>query len=1321
MPFAPPAPDEVQTDSASAFSPPSPTEVDTKVNPFVPPKAHEVEDTPQVKANLDKQSVEESDMAFSRGMSKLTAIVKPRESLVPKSAVDFIGKWSLPGEAEQIANKLGMTKTAKVAGGLREATQDLVEFFTSIPGITMTVAGGGLPAAGKRAMAGAFTTYIAANAPEQWKAIQNAWQRGDTKEVTRIAANNVVNFTAAYQGGKFAIKGVEPVVAPKTKAEAIAPVAPLTAEALKQAEATPMENPGGALKDLPPEKQTKSNAVKDAMKAQFEALKAQTEKPPAVEGVRFDSKIEAGGKKLWQFTVQDNGPAHNAGFTVPVGSPESVIRAKVDALVKARTEIPPVSTTPAASPEIPHSPLAHVEGEVGAIKLKSTHEGTSNDAYGEAYARLQKLRPELFKPNGSAPDQVVQSLNDAGFRNVTTDNLFDTLLANHNEQVNIGAGKTPEARANKFQEAIQKNAQKPSAEPVSVAEMAIGTKFRIGGEEFTVKDINPDTGEVTVDDGRKFQRQQIPDGAILHVDKGSHEPAVEGSFQPEGKPTIQPKLGQGQKQGDLIASTQTEDFALTGEKGTDAERLQAAKENAARDSAEAKRIQDKQQQTLLPAGPGAATRPDLVTGPDLPVNPGNPDIYGVAERVRAERAAAGQVAPVPRGEGIAAPDSVEHGQELIASGADPQKIMSDFEKTKRLSADDMAVARAHGEKLFQTARKIESQFGTDSPEWRAAFDAGSKWDARSKVMQTEWHKTGQAQQGETDLDTGSFTGLQRAFKESTGKEFTPGQAIKAKEIVKRVHSANAANEGAQGRLFAELEKQIPKVGEAQKVVWERVKGYIEQGADDFDDIRNKVATDLGMKTDDVTRLISQNKTVKRLADDVWNKQQTARQMKDWAKRWVTDQAVPGYRRALAKIPRWMFSLKVGFHGTVALGTHAPMVAFQPRFWETYTRDFGKMYKMVGSPTYYENQIQDLVRRPNYITARRAGLINDPYSYEDFNNPGISQYFGRLTGMGNRGYSVLKILRQDMFDQMWSKLPKTSQIPEVAEAIADGLNHATGVVKGKAPKGANIALFAPRLEASRVMWLAGDPIRAVKAFADWKNADLGEKTFAINQVKEKAVVAGTMFTLLAINQGFLSATGSKQKINMTDPMKSDFLKFKVAGVDISYGNPMITMARLPVRLAAIREKGGSGKLAKLIYPDESMANEVVKYVRSQLSPFASAVADIATKGDYANRPLPKMPLSGAQLPMPKRLASQGVKPYTWPELTIEQVLPIPAEEAVRDVWAKGMGMSSKQMKEYWTALAKAMVMGATGSRINDDYELKHPSQPPVDTNAVAGQP
>ena len=178
----------------------------------------------------------------------------------------------------------------------------------------------------------------------------------------------------------------------------------------------------------------------------------------------------------------------------------------------------------------------------------------------------------------------------------------------------------------------------------------------------------------------------------------------------------------------------------------------------------------------------------------------------------------------------------------------------------------------------------------------------------------------------------------------------------------------------------------------------------------------------------------------------------------------------------------------------------------------------------------------------------------PFVYEDYNSPDTAKYFGGLTGMGNRGYTVLKILRQDMFDQHWNQLPKSVQIPEIAESLANAINHATGVVKGRAPTGTNIALFAPRLEASRVMWLLGDPLKATGTLLNWKNASMGEKHFAMNQLKEKAWVVGTLGSLLALNQGVLSATGSNQKINVTEPFKSRLPQVQSGGNECQLRQP-----------------------------------------------------------------------------------------------------------------------------------------------------------------------
>ena len=748
--------------------------------------------------------------------------------------------------------------------------------------------------------------------------------------------------------------------------------------------------------------------------------------------------------------------------------------------------------------------------------------------------------------------------------------------------------------------------------------------------------------------------------------------------------------------------------------------------NPKADAAEAKANEAKQQQQLIPAGPGAATRPDLVPGgPDLPVESGNPDVYGIAERVREERAKAGQVAPVQPGVGVSAPDSVQHGRVLLKGGANPEAALANFEKTGRLSADDMALVRAEGERLAKDARAIEEKFGTKSKEYQEAWTKLSAWDNRTKAMQTEWHKTGQAQQGETDLDTGSFTGLQRAYREATGKEFTNTQAIKAREIVKKVKVAANAAVDATKNLYNQLDLvlqgvdvPVPKnLDEARaqfagfkkgneftpqqvKTLWNAARTYyLDRGVVDYNDVRNGLATDFGLHVDDVTRALAQTKGVKRLSDEAFVKQTNARRAVEQARRWLKQTQLPAYQRALSSIPQILFGLKVGFHGTVALGTHAPMVAFQPPFWASYFRDFGKMYKMVGSPAYYERQVQDLLRRPNFITARRAGLVNDPFTYEDYNSPDVAKYIGRMSGMGNRGYFVLKVLRQDMFDQMWNGVPESTKSPEVAKALADGLNHATGVVRGMAPKGANIALFAPRLMASRAAWLVADPVKMVDTFARWKGASEADKTFAINQMKEKAWVLGTMAAMLAINQGILSATDSKQKVNFTDPMKSDFLKFKVGGMNFSYGNAMLTMARLPARLYAIRQSNG-GKLKNVVYPDEDVYSALGEYTRSQLSPFASLAADLWFKSDWMRRQLP-----GSNRPMPARLRRQGVKPYTWPEFWAEQLLPIPAEEALREVWKNGMGMHPDQVKSMRKALATIAIMAATGARLSDDTETK----------------
>ena len=827
---------------------------------------------------------------------------------------------------------------------------------------------------------------------------------------------------------------------------------------------------------------------------------------------------------------------------------------------------------------------------------------------------------------------------------------------------------------------------------------------------------------------------------------------------------------------------------------------------------------------------------------------GNAEVYGIAARVREQRALAGRVDPIAPGTGIAPADSVLKGRQMIKSGADPEAALANFEKTGKFDSSDIAITRAHGEALNAEATRIEEEKGTGSSEYQLAKQKLNDWDKRTKPMQTDWSKSGSAQQGQTDTDTGSFTGLQRAWRAATDKDFTPEQETGAKKVASKVKKAAKETDDARQKLYDHLNKEIiprgPSATAAEKAAldaahktvrnaaarladevskrnveqakaqgeldkiqqqeakraadaavktvrqsatdlakteakkaelraklkkasnqeqekaarkaldaanktvtdaaarlaekeaknnaakadtsshaWQKFRDYLDQGLSGFDDITEKIATDMGLSSERIRQALAKTKTAKTLTDELYTKQNAYRNAHTQAKRWLADQNLSRAEKIVKAIPDLTFAAKVFGHGTVAPGTHAPAVLFQPPYWGTYFKNIGKEYRMVfGNPlsgamrkdavSYYEQQMQDLVRKPNFITAKRAGLVNDPFQYEDYNSPDVTKFFGWAANMGNRGYSMLKLLRQDMFDQQWNALPDTvrkagingdfpnpGKTSEVAAAIADAINHATGVVKVNAPKGANIALFAPRLELSRAAWLFGDPVRAGNAFLNWKNATPAEKTFAVKQIKEKAWVTGTLLSLLAANQGFLSATSSDQKINFHDPMKSDWLKFKAAGMTEAYGNAMVSMIRLPARLYKIRESNG-GKLKNVVYPDEDTYSVLGQFGRSQLSPFASLATTLWLKADYENRPLPN-----STRPVPSRLRAQGVKPYTWPEFWSEQFLPIPAEEAVREVWSNGLGMNSDQIKQARKALATIAIMAATGARITDDTEVR----------------
>ena len=703
--------------------------------------------------------------------------------------------------------------------------------------------------------------------------------------------------------------------------------------------------------------------------------------------------------------------------------------------------------------------------------------------------------------------------------------------------------------------------------------------------------------------------------------------------------------------------------------------------------------------------------------PDAPPAPpegGDKPQYGIAARVSDVRGAAGQIEAPEPGEGIAPEASVERGRKLIEQGADPEAILSDFDKTKRFNSDDFAVVRAKGEDLAQAADQAVDKFGANSDEAKAARQADSDWTARIKPMQTEWAKAGAAQQGSTDIDTGSFSSLSSAFKEISGRDFTPEEAGKAQEIADGVKGASHDAEEAKKPVLEEIEKKAPK-GKAEpgsvSDIWQRAKDMLESGEDDFDDIRHKIAADTGLPLSEVTKKLAGPKRMRVITNDMYSKMALRRDLISQANHWLKQQAMPGWQRLATAIPRAFFQAKVFGHGTVGMITHAGINMFDPTEWGTYWPEFIKQYKMIGwhdQGAFHERAMQDLARDKNYVTARRAGLANDVRVEQDDYQ---KAFMGKLGLTGVRGFDTLKTYRQARFNQSWNALTPDMRTPEMAKLLADDVNHSTGYVKANIPGGVSTALFAPKLEGARWAFLLGDTARDLKiglsSLTD--KATPEQKAIALADVKRKAIIAGTYLTLLAANQGLLEATDSKEKINFKNPLKPDYLAFKVAGHQIGIISPTIGLFRYLASMlhASIETRGGSELKDSRAQEQYQLTG---KYIRSKLSPFASVAEDVNVQADYAGRPLP---WSGDKLP--SYLKREGQAPYTYKEYIGEHVAPIPVEDAIKEVWSN-QGMSNRRINDWLAAFATFAIVGGTGARVEKDTALEDQQKPAKEKKA-----
>ena len=554
-------------------------------------------------------------------------------------------------------------------------------------------------------------------------------------------------------------------------------------------------------------------------------------------------------------------------------------------------------------------------------------------------------------------------------------------------------------------------------------------------------------------------------------------------------------------------------------------------------------------------------------------------------------------------------------------------------------------------------------------------------DGLEHIKNSDWYK---------NSDSDKQKAAQKAFR-----DFVQNQDIKIK--------------------FAE-KKDNKFTTEEAKSIWEYAKEeYLDKGSD-YKEMLNGVSKDLGLNRDQVRTAISQPKGAKEITDEMYRNINKRNNAINEAKQWVEEQGNSKTKNFLKSVPSAFFKLKTFGHGTVGGITHAGTNIFQVSKWKSYFPFFAKQFKYAfGDTAKYEMAMEDLKNDPQFTFWQRAGLAVDPkIKYDDYQGNyvdaegkvnGIKKLFNRLAVTGDRGFNALKVYRLDLAKGFYDRLSNEEKAdPNTAKEIAKLVNHSTGTSeldlgRGAVSKFVSTAFFAPKLEASRWQGLIGDPVKAAKTFTNWKEASPAEKAGAKLVARNAGEKIATYVALLAANSALLSLMGSKQKINYTNPLSSDWLKFKTGGgktLDIT-GGTLASMKLLGTLIdnTVIGATGTKKELFKK--PAEKDYQAIGTQLRYKLSPFASTIADLVETTDAMGRPLPYSNVK------PKK----GETKYTYLSYVGQQQAPIPVSAGIREAIGsmKERGMTNLQIKDVLMGTLYFTVEGFTGAKLGNEPKKK----------------
>jgi broad specificity phosphatase PhoE len=482
-------------------------------------------------------------------------------------------------------------------------------------------------------------------------------------------------------------------------------------------------------------------------------------------------------------------------------------------------------------------------------------------------------------------------------------------------------------------------------------------------------------------------------------------------------------------------------------------------------------------------------------------------------------------------------------------------------------------------------------------------------------------------------------------------------------------------------------------------VWSHVKeNYLDNGTALGDALRG-TSTDLGLSPQQILAAIASPKGGKEITMELFKKQNERNKAQEFAKRFVETADQGWAKKIWNSLPSRFFNLKTYGHGTVGNITHAATNIFRPSVWSAYwpnvIKSFGLAY---GTTANYEKAITLLESRPNFLDWKKAGLAVDPREgYDEYEVFGKKQSW--LGQAGTRGFTGLKLMRYDLAEHWYNQASDTERAdPNFRKEIAQLANHATGHSEVKVGKFLKSVTFAPGLEVSRWQRMITDPAKAANTFLHWKQATPAEQAAA----KIVASGAGQRLAIysaaLAANAGLLSALGSKQKINTTDPSKSDWLKFKMADKTLDLTGGVLGPLRLlnTVGMGAYKAYFGDKKDLRT-KPNDKDAQTLWQQLRYKEAPLAGDITDVVTGQDAM----------GNTLPWSKVAPGKGRKQLGAVDYAENLLLPIPIAAGFNAYHEsmESQGVPASTTKAVWDGALTGLIEGFTGAKYQPDYSLQ----------------